>query len=1160
MRPSQKQLQHRQRLERRSQAAVRCDCAKAYCVPHHELCLACIHLSQPLHFSKSFAEAKMDCKECFRMSQSSYSDQKVRIHHYAETGIWKSIHQLRTEASARRKSDRKQALSFLQSQPYPPPRRVPRHASVDPSFQAFQREIAAASAPAVPANQGDFSGVDIGSREEELRSLLLASLSPSYHSSVMKYSFQELEHLQAELGLETPTIPPSGGDDRVVHPAPGARTALARQHPRYGGTERLSSSSVHQTRSLPAASQHGGADLRSARVTSVPMPPSAAVGTLQQAAPAAAASAQRPSPLSVSVRHRSVPKQSVAASARTEGTRASLQARQPSSAAPTSPKKFQGSLALQRHKSAILRQVLSPGKVASVVSTPQTSEVPSDTAPVSSAPQAELEASSPAAGSPHRTSTPSPHGSQSPYVPDEFQPAGASPRSSEVPSEDEEELVSVHGESMSSDEAHDMIQAAHQRENPSSPQPAGDVEASASEEHQSEGGTSPPPDQDRVSAIIQRMDAARSVPPPASPHSSLASGLPPPGHLTHPSHRASADDIRRLREAQRLLDQEQRHSQKGDLFPEAPFKIPRHPVPEDDPAPELERQIGRRRVLHQEDDEDLQFGDSYQDQYFDPASPQHQGPSGDSLVPAMFDVLDKVASLAGQHIQGSTAPPPPMRIPEDELLPPRGFLMPGLSDQFVSEEYEKQWKLLYPGEPLPSQRPLRPGHPLEKLKIDISSDRRDEWMTMMERHASDIRDFMQLPPLRVLQGLSSSVPSAGVHWQVQPSEDTVEDQGINPPGLHEVGAQLEVMQPLGLPVPPESEALLQKVAYAPTFQAASGYAAAIRVPPKDFKRTLQWNTDFAAHEAAPLADPRQAGTSKEPQKIINDFLNNKPRHKARFSCLREQIKISRDTLKCNFAMSAAVEASNRATAMIEESVRSVKQSQQQLMDFLKKAGFLQGSFHEQTSLYQNMQTDLHQALSGVEALRSTNMYLQGAAQAGTDASARCVRTAVENYRTETLRSVFSIPDNKKDTPLETAVVKLPVTPSSLFGGRLQVAVNLLGSKSDRQKKFVRDANRYSGTSHLLGKRPFPGADTGDAEEVPAPPIPKKRKKKNKRSKSRADVSQATSQTSDDPKPPGYWRKVRRSQKANQKSGSGAGGTTKQSGGNKPGPKGGKKSQ
>ena len=634
---------------------------------------------------------------------------------------------------------------------------------------------------------------------------------------------------------------------------------------------------------------------------------------------------------------------------------------------------------------------------------------------------------------------------------------------------------------------------------------------------------------DLVTSICHQMDESQSgvLHPRSNPDTSRRPALerlgPHPCSAEQPTAREQFDRLRRI-------DQARRQAQQKDLF-----QAQDHPC-------DMEREIGRRRVLHQPDSS-MSFGTPYQDPYKDESQPTVDP----QLMPALLETVGRVAELSSLHLKQQQRSPaeiprvePPQGIPDNELLPPPGFVMPGLSDQYVSDEYAKWWRTVNPGVQMPRDRPLIPGRPLEELAIDIGQELRDEWTVAMEEHAAKLRSFMLAEPVRNTSGgARSKVQAAGSHWQVKPGgkESKKKELGVVPPGKSRSDPPaVEVLDPVGVPVPPFAEDMLQKVAYAPTCLPTSGYAQAVRVPEADYQRTLQWNSSFAAHEATPIADP-ESRTKQAPQKTIDAFINQKPRNKLRFKTLRDAVKADRDSLKCHFASAAAAEATQRAADLLEESVCAASQNLGTLLSNLKELGFLQGSFYEQTSLFRQIQTDLRQAQQGVDGLRSSAHYLAGSTQAGADAAARGIRVHMQSLRTETLRGVFSIPEAKQDTDLEQAAVKLPYTPSSLFGGRLQASINLLGEKADRRRQFNRAAASYTGGKAPCGqKRPAETFPEGGDDE---PPTKKEKRRFRKRGSGKNRDRSRTSKPSTQAQAGGGGA-------GGSRGGSGGGGTNKHS--------------
>ena len=538
---------------------------------------------------------------------------------------------------------------------------------------------------------------------------------------------------------------------------------------------------------------------------------------------------------------------------------------------------------------------------------------------------------------------------------------------------------------------------------------------------------------------------------------------------------------RRLREQLRQRDQQVRHSQPTDLVPDPPPVPPNRPR-ESDHVRRMALELGGpSRTIPLEPEVQQEYGG-----HIPPYCPAVDEPyvtkqtgrlSIDDIVPLTMDVARKATHLFSLKQEESRTREQP--IPPNELLPPEGFELPGLSDGYRPQDLEEQWRQLRPGSSMPPPAPLRPGRPLSQLRATLGDSLKDKWKVRMENAAGKIRKFMttSFPTCT-----NTAAAGARKEWEITPEESAA--PGKLPPGSPSSSPEpvVEELRQIGLPITATHEEFIQTVAYAPNCSDKSPYAQTIRVPEADYQRVLRWNTRLAEFEAQPLVieDPKLGG-KHTPSEIVDQRCKDDKSTKSRFEHLQKQVNTSRDSLKCHCAAGAALEAAERAQIILDNGLRRAQEAFDTLFKSLEGTRMISDNRYTNTTQFKELKEGLLLAKSAADTLRPAHQFAQGAAQAGTDAAVRGVRTAVESIRMETIRAIFQLKDEAKQTAVEKVGLQVPVVPSSLFGGRWQVTLNLLGHQYERKETMEETVQKVTGVKLNLGSRrgrPFPRGGRG----------------------------------------------------------------------------------
>ena len=462
------------------------------------------------------------------------------------------------------------------------------------------------------------------------------------------------------------------------------------------------------------------------------------------------------------------------------------------------------------------------------------------------------------------------------------------------------------------------------------------------------------------------------------------------------------------------------------------------------------------------------------------------------------------------------APQPPPGIPEDELMPPPGFQLPGYGDGFRPSVVDSLSTAL--GIPAlgatTALPPARPGRSLDELSADLPEEKQRQYRDRLEQYASTMRGFMAEPMPNELRGQVTEVPSCWAEVEARAKPAPSAQLITMSPALHEDVPDLDEDKPVGLPITDDFKTQLATVAYAPKIEETSLMASQVRVPERDFRQCCRWSTKFASHEAKPLAMQLRNPQRKAPEALLQEHVNKAPKDKEVLKVLGDRIKSGASSVKCaaatNAAAAAGTQASLRQQFHLEAAGgtfrkflslmrKTIGDQKKEITDLRKTVLGWKGadlfSFADQ-ALPMAMEVDRHikeaQRMQGITF--AAERYTHHASLAAADAAMRNVRKAVGETRAESLRMVLKLPPEQQQTQnlVTGTAAALPYSPTSLFGGRLQTALNLV----ERNQQSVQQLTTVANNAGL--QVTIPGAkNTGKRQqEHQGGGKKKKRKRKN----------------------------------------------------------------
>ena len=475
------------------------------------------------------------------------------------------------------------------------------------------------------------------------------------------------------------------------------------------------------------------------------------------------------------------------------------------------------------------------------------------------------------------------------------------------------------------------------------------------------------------------------------------------------------------------------------------------------------------------------------------------------------DASSQIQNLVGTFV----ASPPEIPVPEFELLPPEGYELPGYGDGFAPPSLQGLWP-----ESKSSCRPVMDGKPLASIKAEPSFQECNKTSIRLEGLAKSLREYMAEARGSSREG----APVPGVHWHpaAPPSELP---SGLPSMEGQEVDMEEERFVPMGLPIPPNCREVLARVAYAPKIRFKSHFASCVRVPLEDYKTCLKWNTSFAPHEATPLVSATE-GKDKAPEQLLQERVTKDPAVMEWHQALTQQIGMESASMKCHMANAAANQAAHWGAQRAEHCVGKAQGALEKLASLLVRNNLVDDSIFSDPA-YQEVALCLRDASTHLRHVRNASSYIASVTEAGTDASARGIRASMEQMRSKTIASVLRLPTDK-ESAVQKVARELPVVPSSLFGGRWQTSLSLLGQRHQRRfqlQTLIKESTALEsaplrstpssrpGGSGGKRREPFPGSGGASAP-------PHKRKKRGGKGratpKKQAQQKQQPAQSSTQP--------------------------------------------
>ena len=222
--------------------------------------------------------------------------------------------------------------------------------------------------------------------------------------------------------------------------------------------------------------------------------------------------------------------------------------------------------------------------------------------------------------------------------------------------------------------------------------------------------------------------------------------------------------------------------------------------------------------------------------------------------------------------------------------------------------------------------------------------------------------------------------------------------------------------------------------------------------------------------------------------------------------METSVKTFAASLKCSTAVNSAANAGSQAS---EHSKVFLGQVQSHLDDFvrlvclgvqtLKKQIKVLRRYVPKDQLTEDLRVDalnkadvvhsqcLRQLQAAVERTQQVvgvshkaHRYIHHASLAGADTAARGVRTSMQRARKETLSRLLRMPTDKSqwEHGVQQTALDLPFSPTSLFGGRLQVALNM-GKMATQGRDVIVSQLSAAQTGHK-GKVSLPDNLSGNA--------------------------------------------------------------------------------
>lgn len=475
-----------------------------------------------------------------------------------------------------------------------------------------------------------------------------------------------------------------------------------------------------------------------------------------------------------------------------------------------------------------------------------------------------------------------------------------------------------------------------------------------------------------------------------------------------------------------------------------------------------------------------------------------------------------------------------MPLPENELRPPPGFVIPGIP------QLETLVKSLgvFSGQQVASDSKvntavpnLQEGEPLSRLSSRLENEAL--LSGSMESAARQVRQHMRenvvSAPSAALASAASTNPQHGESvtrlsdfqlgdaaprtWQPEVSL-AARSWDVQEP-VPDVLALDDEVEAVGLPITDRAEQLLGRVAYSEEGHTTQTpvpphRASVVRLSEADYRRCVAYNLDLTQEEYPVLLSGDASAQKPETivSKKVRDYAGGKLREEADRN--EQQLKVAQQALKCSLASQSAAEATRVALSLA-----------------LNGLNALRNALRSQDPALYNQVGDVRRE---VEVARQAAFYADQSSLASTEASAQSCRQAVMRQRAMTVEAVFKAPPmpvkakggTSKVQPqrrflphrLVRAANRAPVVPSSLFGGRMFSGFSELGKLSEGRKALDKIAEAVGAqvqTGESASSKPFPKGGRGGNPKAGDKQRKKKKHRPNKSSRRKAREAKAESQ-------------------------------------------------
>ena len=177
---------------------------------------------------------------------------------------------------------------------------------------------------------------------------------------------------------------------------------------------------------------------------------------------------------------------------------------------------------------------------------------------------------------------------------------------------------------------------------------------------------------------------------------------------------------------------------------------------------------------------------------------------------------------------------------------------------------------------------------------------------------------------------------------------------------------------------------------------------------------------------------------KTDRKIVSAFLDTKD--KRFFEEHRKLLNAGRGALKCGAVAHSSAEAQRLVAELTQRAVDRLRRGILESREFPSEEA-LQDLFKELDKL--------------VEVSKAASFIADHSARGVVDAVARSNRSLLQAFRLRALRFLLKRSSEVEQSEVERQMALLPVTPASLYGGRLFNAVNKVGLVGDARENLQR---------------------------------------------------------------------------------------------------------